>query len=79
MKKVLSMATLASLVACSNEEGIKAFNSNPEGTITSHSDGAELTSGEQISFRGSVSDPNNATNQLIYTWFADAVTGLAVA
>ena len=37
-----------SLVGCNSDDGLKAFNSNPEATITSHTDGDELLEGVQL-------------------------------
>lgn len=56
------------LFACRSEDSIKAYNSVPLATITSHSDGAILQDGYQITFVGQVSDPNHSQSSLLVTW-----------
>ena len=56
---------------CSNETSTKTFNSNPEATITSHSDDTELLEGENIQFYAQVSDPNHSTEDLLVAWLVD--------
>ena len=48
------------LAACTGEQGVKAFNAEPEAEITSHADGAEVLEGYSESFRGAASDPDHA-------------------
>ena len=58
------------LVGCS-DTSVKAFNAEPEATITSHSDGDEVYEGYTESFRGAVSDPDHASEDLTATWYLD--------
>ena len=69
MKQNLFLFAL--LVSCTTDDGIKAFNSNPEGTITSHANGDTVLPETPITFRGSVSDPNHDTTDLIAYWYAN--------
>ena len=57
--------------ACQSEEGVKAYNANPEITITSHSNNATLEEGVVESFRAAVSDPNHDFEDLLVSWYAD--------
>ena len=59
------------LMACTGEQGVKAFNAEPEAEITSHADGAEVLDGYSESFRGAVSDPDHAADDLTATWYLD--------
>lgn len=59
------------LFACQSEEGVKAYNANPEITITSHSDNAALEEGVLESFRAAVSDPNHDTEDLLVSWYVN--------
>jgi hypothetical protein len=59
------------LMACTGEQGVKAFNAEPEAEITSHADGAEVLEGYTESFRGAVSDPDHAADDLTATWYLD--------
>ena len=47
------------LIACSSEKGIQAYNTNPEATIVSHSDGVLLSTGSEAVFVARVSDANH--------------------
>ena len=58
-------------IGCSSETSTKTFNSNPEATITSHSDDTELLEGENIQFYAQVSDPNHNTTDLLVAWLVD--------
>ena len=49
-------------------DGIKAYNSQPQVTITSHSNSAEIQDGYIVSFVGQVSDANHQNSELIVTW-----------
>lgn len=57
--------------ACQSDEGVKAYNANPEITITSHSEDAELEEGVSVSLRAAVSDPNHSEEELLVSWYAD--------
>jgi hypothetical protein len=52
------------LMAC-NGAGPKALNTAPEATISSHEDGSEVA---LVSFRGQVSDADDAASMLEATW-----------
>lgn len=54
--------------ACNSDDGIKAYNSQPQVTITSHSNSAEIQDGYIVSFVGQVSDANHQNSELIVTW-----------
>ena len=58
-------------IACRSDESIKSYNVNPEVTLTSHSEGSELSEGFTESFRAQVSDPNHANSELQTSWFYD--------
>ena len=58
-------------IACRSDESIKSYNVNPEVTLTSHTDGSEVSEGYQETFRAQVSDPNHATSELRTSWFYD--------
>jgi len=58
-------------VACQPDQGLKTFNAEPEAEITSHADGAEVLEGYTESFRGAVSDPDHAAEDLTATWYLD--------
>ena len=58
------------LAACP-EQGIKAFNAEPEAEITSHADGTEVLEATTETFRGVVSDPDHSAEDLTATWYLD--------
>ena len=53
------------------EQGVKAFNAEPEAEITSHGDGDEVLEGYTETFRGAVSDPDHSSEDLTATWYLD--------
>ena len=53
------------------EQGVKAFNAEPEAEITSHGDGDEVLEGYIEVFRGGVSDPDQSDGDLTATWYLD--------
>lgn len=55
--------------SCRSEESIKSYNVNPEVTLTSHSDGSELSEGFEEIFRAQASDPNHSASELKVSWF----------
>ena len=57
--------------ACSSDEGVKVYNTDPSASITSHEENAELLDGYEIIFRGSVSDANHQNTELSVTWMTD--------
>ena len=58
------------LLACAGDQGVKAFNAEPVGEITSHGDGDEVYEGYTESFRALVSDPDHTQDSLTVTWYA---------
>lgn len=56
------------LLACNSDDGLKAYNSQPVVTITSHTDGSEIQDGYVVTFIGQVSDANHQNSDLIVTW-----------
>ncbi|MAA80070.1 MAG: hypothetical protein CL916_12515 [Deltaproteobacteria bacterium] len=64
----LFMPFLFYLFACRSDEGLKAYNSNPLITITSHTTGAEILEGNVEIFTAQVSDPNHDTSVLEVQW-----------
>ncbi len=62
---------LISLSWSCSDTTVKAFNAEPEAAITSHSDGDEVFEGYTESFRGAVSDPDHAADDLTATWYLD--------
>ena len=59
------------LIACNSDDGLKAYNSQPVVTITSHTDGAEIQDGYIVTFIGQVSDANHQNSNLLVTWSTD--------
>ena len=59
------------LLAACPEQGVKAFNAEPEAEITSHGDGDEVYEGFTETFRGVVSDPDHSSEDLTATWSLD--------
>ena len=64
--------------ACSDHE-LGKFNSKPEASITSHSDGDEEYEGYAGTFRGSVSDPNHDNEDLARMSFKQAPVWASVS
>jgi len=56
------------LTACP-DQSIQAINANPEATITSPVDGEEVFEGFLTMVRGTVSDPDHQTEDLLATWY----------
>ena len=52
MPRTLSLSPILLLLACDSDKGVTAFNSKPEASITSHSDGDSVQEGYVITFRG---------------------------
>ncbi|MEC8380682.1 MAG: hypothetical protein VXZ96_10200, partial [Myxococcota bacterium] len=69
MSRTLSLSTVLLLIACDSDKGVTAFNSKPEASITSHSDGDSVQEGYVITFRGSASDANHSYDELTATWY----------
>ena len=56
------------LTACP-DQSIQAINANPEATITSPEDGEEVFEGFLTMVRGTVSDPDHQTEDLLAAWY----------
>ena len=69
------IAGLSLFSACTDKDGgITAFNASPVATITSHASGITLEADATVTFRGSVSDPDDDNANLLVTWYlGDAV------
>ena len=52
MARILPLAVPLFLMACAGDQGVKAFNAEPEAEITSHTDADEVLEGYTESFRG---------------------------
>ena len=50
---------------CKGDDGLKTFNAAPEADITSHDNGATELEGYTVTFRGSVSDPDDTAANLL--------------
>lgn len=59
------------LAACKPDAGLTKFNSTPEANITAPADGASVLAGTTLALRGSASDPNHPTSELLARWFVD--------
>ena len=68
--RTLLFSIFSVLAACGSDEGVKAFNSDPSASISSHTTGDDVLEGVVTIFRGSVSDPNHGNLELQTTWFA---------
>ena len=64
-----SLSIIPLLIACDSDKGVTAFNSKPEASITSHSDGDTVQEGYLQTFRGSASDANHSYDELTATWY----------
>ena len=58
------------LCAC-QDNGVTAFNAEPQAEITSHEDGTEVYEGYTEGFRGSVTDPDHSAEDLVAIWYLD--------
>ena len=68
--RFVSLSMLLSLIGCQSDEGVKAHNSDPQATITSHNDGDVILSDEVISFRATITDDNDESGDLEAQWTA---------
>ena len=59
---------LSLISACSSEEAVKVYNSNPEATITSISSSSSFMEGDSVVLVGQVSDGNHSSSDLIVRW-----------
>lgn len=72
MRYTFLWISCSSLLACrSKEDGLKAYNSLPQITIQSHSDGAILLEGQVENFYALATDSNNSPDELEVAWFYD--------
>ena len=60
-----SMFLLFPLLSCRSDDGVKAYNSNPLVTITSHTNGTEVLEGAVETCTAQISDPNHDTSSLV--------------
>ncbi len=67
--KSLLFLPLSALLAC-NDQGVTAFNANPEAVITSHADGDVVLEGYSVQLWGVVEDPDHGATELITIWYA---------
>ena len=57
-------------MACGSDKGITIFNSPPEPFITSHEQNTSFYEGQQVLLIGSLSDPNDAPENISSRWYA---------
>ena len=67
MKHSTTILTCGLLLACS-DSSIKAVNSAPSATITSHREGDVVAANEDFTLVGAVSDPDDPGSSLTATW-----------
>ena len=70
---LLALASLGVLSACKPDGGLTKFNSTPEAFITSPTEGESPLSGTTVTLRGTASDANHASSELLARWFVDGV------
>ena len=70
----IRMEVLFLLMSCASEEAVKVYNSNPEVTIISHSEGADLFAGYEVTFMATTSDTNHTSAEIDVTWSTDQRT-----
>ena len=64
---------------CNPDNGLKAFNAEPEAEITSHADDASVYEGYVETFRGSVTDPDHRADELVAIWYLGTEEACAAA
>lgn len=64
---LLSLPAL--LLACRNDGALTKFDSVPEAAITSPADGTTVQEGSTVTLRGSASDADDPTSDLLTRWF----------
>jgi len=72
MSRLFSSFTLLAIlpiVGGCPDQGVQAFNANPEASITSHDEGDEVREGDDVTFFGVVSDPDHQTGSLLASWY----------
>ena len=67
---LLSMHVLSTLTACDSDKGIKAYNMDPNVTISSHAFGAEVQENVATTFIAQTSDGNHTEEELLAKWIA---------
>ena len=70
MKSTVPLLTLLGVLGCTGEVGVTKFNAEPLATITSPGDGDTVPSGQPITLRGIVSDPDDPASNLVASWTA---------
>ena len=68
--RFVAFTSLLTVIACNSDEGVKAYNSDPQAVITSHNDGDVILADEVISFRATVTDDNDPSGDLEAQWTA---------
>jgi len=79
MSRLLLALSPVLVLACQKDDGLTAFNAEPEAEITSHSDGEEVLEGYVQTFRGSVTDPDNSAEDLTTIWYVGTEEACAAA
>ena len=69
MNRASLFLTTALLLTACPDQSIQAINANPEATITTPEDGGEVFEGFPRAVRGTVSDPDHQTEDLLATWY----------
>ena len=64
------MHVLSTLTACDSDKGIKAYNMDPNVTISSHAFGAEVQENIATTFIAQTSDGNHTEDELLAKWIA---------
>ena len=67
---ILSVHFFSTFVACDSDKGIKAYNMDPQVTISSHAFGAEIQEGVATTFFAQTSDGNHTEEELLAKWVA---------
>ncbi|MEY3211808.1 MAG: Glucodextranase, domain, partial [Pseudomonadota bacterium] len=70
MRSPVPLLTLLGVVGCTGDVGVTKFNTEPVATITSPGDGDTVPSGQLVTLRGIVSDPDDPASNLVATWTA---------
>jgi hypothetical protein len=69
LRVMIVTAAMASALGCS-DSGVTVHNSSPDVTITSHSNGDEVSVGSAVTLRGAVSD-DDAAESLTAVWYVN--------
>ena len=69
MRNIFYSVILGTL-ACSSEDGLKVYNSDPSISIQSHGMDAEIQEGLTTTFWAQASDGNHSFDELLCSWYA---------